>query len=129
IRSVEAHVGDLKIILDRVDLLADDHPLGEPEAPNVAYERRERLAGEDEEPECLARPHTRDSLQQEVDAFARAQDGRMHYEDFVAQTELAADDLGRAAGPMRSGGVADNLDRAVGSEKTRGTPLQRLGYR
>src|SRR3989449_8632845 len=46
--GVEADVSDLKIILDGVDLLADDHAVGQAEAPYVAGERCERLAGENE---------------------------------------------------------------------------------
>src|SRR3989454_3361155 len=61
--GVEADVGDLKIVLDGVDLLADDHAVGEAEAPHVAGERRKRLAGENEELEGLARAHARGGLQ------------------------------------------------------------------
>src|SRR5437870_10902325 len=96
---VEADVGDLKILLDGVDLLADYHAVGQAEAPHVADERCERLAGEDEELEGLAGTHARGGLQQEVDALARAQVGGVHHEHFVAEAELAADDTGPAAGP------------------------------
>src|SRR5204862_6637151 len=111
--GVEADVGDLKIILDGVDLLADDHAVGQAEAPHGAGERRERLASEYEELEGLARAHARGGLQQKVDALAVAKVGRVNHEDFVAETELAADDLGRAAGRARSEEVVDDLDRAV----------------
>src|SRR5256885_1612253 len=95
---------------------------------DVAGERRERLAGEDEEVEGPARAHARDGLQQEVDALAVAQVGRVHHEDFVAEAELTADDLGRAAGRARSEEVVDDLDRAVEVEHALGFALERLGH-
>src|SRR5215471_13184465 len=55
VRGVEPDVGDLKIVLDRMNLLAHDHALGQAETPYVGRERRERLPGKDEEPERLAR--------------------------------------------------------------------------
>src|SRR5882724_4039020 len=75
IGGVEADVSDLKIVFDGVDLLADDHAIGQAEAPHVAGERRERLAREDEELEGLARAHARDGLEQEVHALTVAQVG------------------------------------------------------
>src|SRR5216683_1112770 len=126
--GVEADVGDLKIVLDGVDLLADDHAVGQAEAPHVAGERRERLAGEYEELEGLARARARGGLQQEVDALAVAQVGRVHHDDFVAEAELAADGFGRAAGWARSEKVVDDLDRAAEVEHALGLALERVGH-
>ena len=112
----------------RVDLLANDHAVGQSETPHVAHERRERLAGQDEEPERVARLQARDGLQQEVDPLARAQVGGVHHEDLVAETELGADDLGRAAGPARGEEVVDDFDRAIKVENAPGFLLERLRY-
>src|SRR3989442_5009796 len=122
IAGVEADVGDLKRILDRVDLPPDDHALGEAEPLYLADEWRERLAGQDQEPERLARLHARDRLQQEIDALARAQVRRVHHEELVAEAELAADDLGRAARAARGKEVVDDLDPAVAVENIAGPP-------
>src|SRR6185295_12351278 len=122
--GVEANVGDLEIILDGVDLLADDHPVGQTEAPHVTGKWRERLAGEDEELEGLARAHPGDRLQQEVDALAVPQVGRVHHEYFVAEAELTADAVGRAAGRAGREEVVDDLDRAVEVEHAPGFSLE-----
>src|SRR6184192_3393674 len=86
------------------------------------------LAGEDEELEGFARAHARGGLQQEVDALAVAQVGRVHHEDLVAEAELATDDLGRATRCARREEVVDDVDRAVEVEHAPGFALERLGH-
>src|SRR5262249_24245691 len=110
VRRVETDVGDLQIVLDGVDLLADDHAVGQAEAAHVAGERRERLTGEDQELERAARADAYDGLEQQVHAHAGPKVGRMHHDQLVPQAELATDGLGRAAGRTRREEVVDDLD-------------------
>src|SRR5207244_12521989 len=51
-----------------------------------------------------------------------------HHEEVVAEAELAADDLGRAARAARGKEVVDDLDRAVEVENMAGLLLERLGH-
>ena len=113
VRRVETEVGDLQIVLDGVDLLADDHAVSQAKAAHVAGERRERFTGENQQLEGAARVNAHDGLEQQVHALAGPEVGGMHHDQLVAEAELAAHSLGRAAGRARREEVVNDLDGAV----------------
>jgi len=95
-----------------VDLLADDHAVGQAEAPHVAGERRERLAGEYKELEGLARADARGGFQQEVDALAvrRVDECTTRTSSPRSSSRRTTRASGWAGAERRS---VDDLDRAV----------------
>ena len=101
LRGEQPDVGDLKVVLDVVDLLADDDPVGKAEPPHVLGERRERLPGENEELEGLARADASDRLEQEIDALPRAEIRGVDDDDVLSEAELVAHVLARSARPAR----------------------------
>src|SRR5262249_23242082 len=125
--SIEADVGDLEVILDRMDLLADDHAVGQAQTLHLAGERRERPASQDEELEGLRWTHARGRGQHEVNALARTEVGRMHHEDFALEAELTADGFRRSGDRMRSEEVVDDVDRTGETEDALGFMLERFG--
>jgi hypothetical protein len=79
----------------------------------VTGERRERFTGEDQQLVRPARANAGDGLEQQIHAFAGPQVRGMHHDELVAEAELAADGLGRAAGRARREEVVDDLDGTV----------------
>ena len=128
-RGEQPDVRDLKVVLDVVDLLADDDSVSQAKPPDVLGERRERFPRENEELEGLARANAGDRLQQEIDALPRAKIGGMDDDDFLPEAEFAAHFAARAARRARGEEIVDDLDRAVEVEHPLGLPLQRLGHR
>src|SRR5262249_43164092 len=113
VRRVKADAGDLQIVLDGVDLLADDHAIGQAEATHVPGKRRERFTGQDQELERAAWVNAHDGTEQQVHTLAGPQVGGMYHDELIAETELAADGIGRAPGRTRCEEVVDDLDGAI----------------
>ena len=120
----EANVGGLEIVLDGVDFLADDDAVVQTEAPDFRGERREGLAGENEELE-VSRGRTRATVSSR--RSMRLTGRRL--EEWTSSTSSPRPSsrrtaVGRAAGRAGREKVVDDLDRAVEVEQAPGFALR-----
>src|SRR4029077_2619788 len=100
----------LQVVLDVIDLLADEHPFLEAQPAHLGSERREAIAGKDNELERFAGPDAGGSFKQQIDAFQRTKIRGVEEHHLLTKTELAADLLPRAPRRARVEKVVDDLD-------------------